>query len=61
MNLGRAVQIMRAARNTTQGQLADAIGVNRVWIWQIESEQMRPAPDIEAKIKAALRWTPPYR
>jgi len=56
MDIGRAVQVMRAVRGLTQAELAAAAGVNRVVIWQIESGQMLPGPEVEVAIKRALRW-----
>ena len=56
MELGRAVQVMRTVRGLTQVELAAAAGINRVVVWQIESGQMFPGPEVESGIKAALRW-----
>lgn len=56
MDIGRAVQVMRTIRGLTQAELAAAAGVNRVVIWQIESGQMLPGPEVEVAIKRALRW-----
>jgi DNA-binding XRE family transcriptional regulator len=40
----------------TQVELAATAGVNRMVIWQIESGQMLPGPEVEIAIKRALRW-----
>jgi len=56
MEIARAIQVMRTVRGLTQAELAAAAGVNRVVIWQIESGQMLPGPEVEVAIKRALRW-----
>lgn len=56
MEIARAIQVMRTVRGLTQAELAAAAGLNRVIIWQIESGQVLPGPEVEASIKRALRW-----
>lgn len=56
MEFAKAVRVMRLVRNVTQQDLADAGGVNRSVIWQVESGAMLPGPEVEVAIKAALRW-----
>lgn len=56
MDFGRTVQVMRAVRGMTQRELADAAGVNRIVVWQIESGRMLPGSEIETAVKEALHW-----
>jgi DNA-binding XRE family transcriptional regulator len=58
MNVGRRMQVLRAARQISQSTLAETLGVNRNVIWQVESGQMLPGAELEATIREALGWTP---
>lgn len=57
MEFCKAARVMRTVRNMTQLALSEASGVARPLIIQIENDWTPPA-DVEARIRAALRWLP---
>jgi DNA-binding XRE family transcriptional regulator len=53
--LGRHIQKVRQATGVTQEQLAEKIGVSRVWIGHIETGRGLPNVKMLQKIARALR------
>lgn len=57
MEFGKAVRVMRAVRGISQKDLAYAIGVNPVVLWQVENGSL-PREYVQQQIREALGWTP---
>ena len=56
MTFGKQLAVMRLVRGLTQQDLANATGVSRAMVWQLESDDTLPSERVETAIKAALRW-----
>lgn len=54
----KRLAVMRNVRDLSQSQLGETVGINRQIIWLIERSSTRPEPELEAQIRAALRWGP---
>jgi transcriptional regulator with XRE-family HTH domain len=55
MDFSLAMQVMLALRGMTQGELAEALGTNRMTMWQIKRGFTPPA-DMQAQIRSILNW-----
>ncbi len=56
MDYGTRIRVMRAARNMSQLDLAEAAGIVNRDLSYIETGRMLPSPEMETAIKSALRW-----
>jgi len=56
MDFGSRLRTMRAARNLNQTELADKAMTTQFFISAIEVGKMLPTPDLEARLRQALRW-----
>lgn len=58
MDFGQNLKTMRAMRNLSQAELAELAGTSRVFISHIEVGKLRPSPDLEVRLREALKWGP---
>jgi transcriptional regulator with XRE-family HTH domain len=50
------LRTIRAVRDVTQGQLATSLGLNPSIIGKLETGDVRPSRELEARIRQALNW-----
>jgi len=56
MTFGRQLKTLRAARGLTQKGLAELASTSHVFISLIERGRLLPSPDLERRLREALRW-----
>lgn len=56
MDFGHNLRTMRAARNLTQIELAEAAMTSQVFVSAIELGKMLPSPELESRLRKALGW-----
>ena len=57
MDFGRRLRTMRAVRDLTQIELADAAMTTQFFISAIEGGKMLPSPSLKDRLRKALDWT----
>lgn len=58
MDYALRLKVLRAARGMSQASLAEISEISNFDLSKIETGKMLPSPDWEARIRAALGWTP---
>lgn len=58
LSLGTKIKIMRIARDMSQGELADRIGVRQPMLSEWERGKSQPCDGTLQRIKDALAWPP---
>jgi DNA-binding XRE family transcriptional regulator len=56
MDFKDKLRTIRAVRDVTQGQLAAGLGLNPSIIGKLETGDVKPSQDLEARIRQALDW-----
>lgn len=58
--LGARVRVLRQAREMTQAQLAEQLGVERPWVTRVELGQLAPTPGRLRGLAQVLNCCPSY-